>query len=102
MAQQPPRGAPLSTESPEQDRPPEDACVDTPVDEEDIWRLATALSGAVEASDVALAPARRGAAARAPSFPNIAILETDTKQVRVVHGSVLNRRIAARWSEFHL
>jgi serine phosphatase RsbU (regulator of sigma subunit) len=92
----------LSTESPERGRTPEDACVDTPVDEEDIWRLATALSGAVEASEVAVALAEEGAAAAGASFSNIALLDTDTKQVRVVHGSVLNRRIAARWAEFHL
>jgi serine phosphatase RsbU (regulator of sigma subunit) len=81
---------------------PEEAPVDTPVDEEDTWRLATALSGAASSEDVALALAEEGAAAAGASFSNMAMLEAETNRVRVVHGSVLNRRIAARWAEFHL
>jgi serine phosphatase RsbU (regulator of sigma subunit) len=80
----------------------EEAPVETPVDEEDVWRLATALSGAASSEDVALALAEEGAAAAGASFSNMAMLEAETKRVRVVHGSVLNRRIAARWAEFHL
>jgi serine phosphatase RsbU (regulator of sigma subunit) len=81
---------------------PEDAPVETPVDEEDIWRLATALSGAVSKEDVALALAEEGAAAGGASFSNMAMLEAETNRVSVVHGSVLNHRIATRWAEFHI
>jgi serine phosphatase RsbU (regulator of sigma subunit) len=81
---------------------PEDAPVETPVDEEDIWRLATALSGAASPEDVAVALAEEGAAAAGASFSNMAMLEAETNQVSVVHGSVLNHRIASRWAEFHI
>ncbi|MCW3043018.1 MAG: diguanylate cyclase [Actinobacteria bacterium] len=81
---------------------PEDAPVETPVDEEDIWRLATALSGAVSKEDVAVALAEEGAAAGGASFSNMAMLESETNRVSVVHGSVLNHRIASRWAEFHI
>jgi serine phosphatase RsbU (regulator of sigma subunit) len=49
-----------------------------------------------------VALAEEGAAAAGASFSNVAMLEAETNRVRVVHGSVLNRRIAARWAEFHI
>ena len=72
------------------------------VDEEDIWRLATALSAAVSPEDVAVALAEEGGSAAGASFANVAMLEAETNRVRVVHGSVLNRTIAARWAEFNV
>jgi serine phosphatase RsbU (regulator of sigma subunit) len=81
---------------------PEDVPVETPVDEEDIWRLATALSGAASPEDVAVALAEEGAAAAGASFSNMAMLEAETNRVSVVRGSVLNPRIASRWAEFHV
>lgn len=81
---------------------PEDAPVETPVDEEDIWRLATALSGAASPDEVAVALAEEGAAAAGASFSNMAMLEAETNRASVVHGSVLNHRIASRWAEFHI
>ena len=81
---------------------PEDVPVETAVDEEDIWRLATALSGAASKEDVAVALAEEGAAAAGASFSNMAMLEAETNRVSVVHGSVLNHRIASRWAEFHI
>jgi serine phosphatase RsbU (regulator of sigma subunit) len=83
-------------------QPASDLFVDRPADEEGIWRLATALSGAVTPSDVAMALAEQGAAAAGATFSNLAILDLDTKRVRVVHGSVLDAGIAARWAEFDL
>src|SRR5207244_3851941 len=80
----------------------EEARLETLVDEEGIWRLATALSGAASPEDVAVALAEEGASAAGASFANMAILEAETSRVRVVHGSVLNRSIAARWAEFHV
>jgi serine phosphatase RsbU (regulator of sigma subunit) len=73
-----------------------------PVPEEDIWRLATALSAAVTPSDVAEALAEEGGSAAGASFSNMAMLEAETNIIRVVHGSVLSPRIAARWAEFDL
>src|SRR2546421_11952581 len=80
----------------------QEARLETLVDEEDIWRLATALSGAVSPEDVAVALAEEGASAAGASFSNLAMLEAETIRVSVVHGSVLNHEIAARWAEFHV
>ncbi|HMC03938.1 MAG TPA: GAF domain-containing SpoIIE family protein phosphatase, partial [Actinomycetota bacterium] len=80
----------------------EEARLEVPVDEEDIWRLATALSGAVSPEDVAVALAEEGASAAGASFSNMAMLGAETNRVRVVHGSVLNHHIASRWTEFHV
>ena len=85
-------GSPLGTE----------ARLETLVDEEDIWRLATALSGAVSPEDVAAAVAEKGASAAGASFSNMAILEEETNRVRVVHGSLANDRLAPRWAECHV
>jgi serine phosphatase RsbU (regulator of sigma subunit) len=82
--------------------PPESGGTDSPVAEEDIWRLATALSAAVAPSDVAEALAEEGGFAAGASFSNMAMLDAETNRVRVVHGSVLSPRIAARWAEFDL
>ena len=75
---------------------------DRPVNEDAIWRLAIALSGAVTPFEVGLAVAESGAAAAGASFANLAILDPETDRVRVVHGSVLDPGIAARWAEFGL
>src|SRR5260370_31235496 len=80
----------------------EETRLETLGDEVDIWRLATALSGAVSPEDVAVALAEEGASAAGASFANMAMLEAETSRVRVVHGSVLNRSIAARWAEFRV
>ncbi|HWD72201.1 MAG TPA: GAF domain-containing SpoIIE family protein phosphatase [Actinomycetota bacterium] len=80
----------------------QEARLETLVDEEDIWRLATALSAAVAPEDVAVALAEEGASAAGASFSNMAMLEAGTNRVRVVHSSVLNRSIAARWAEFRV
>jgi serine phosphatase RsbU (regulator of sigma subunit) len=80
----------------------EETRIDTLVDEEDIWRLATALSAAVSPEDVAVALAEEGPSAAGASFANMAMIAAETNRVRVVHGSVLNRSIAARWAEFHV
>jgi serine phosphatase RsbU (regulator of sigma subunit) len=75
----------------------------TPVSPNDgIWRLATALAGAASPSEVAAALAEQGAAAAGASFSNMAVLTVETGMVRVVHGSVMDSTIAARWEEFAL
>jgi serine phosphatase RsbU (regulator of sigma subunit) len=94
--------APLSPLVAERGPISEQARLETLVDEEDIWRLATALSAAVSPEDVAVALAEEGASAAGASFANMAMLEVETNRVRVVHGSVLNPSIAARWAEFHV
>src|SRR5260370_14644917 len=80
----------------------EETRLETLVDEEDIWRLATALSAAGSPEDVAVALAEEGASATGASFANMAMIAAETNRVRVVHGSVLNRSIAARWAELHV
>jgi hypothetical protein len=67
-----------------------------------IWRLATALAGAVNPPDVAAALAEEGSAASGAAFCNMAVLDADTQRVRAVHGSVMDPAIAARWEEFDL
>jgi serine phosphatase RsbU (regulator of sigma subunit) len=67
-----------------------------------IWRLASALAGAVDPTDVAAAMAQQGAAAAGASFSNMAALVPQTTRVRVVHGSAMDADIAARWQEFDL
>jgi serine phosphatase RsbU (regulator of sigma subunit) len=67
-----------------------------------IWRLATALAAAAAPADVAAALAEQGAAAAGASFSNMAVLTLETQKVRVVHGSVMDTTIAARWEEFDL
>src|ERR1700722_13019851 len=70
--------------------------------EEGIWRLATALAAAASPTEVAAALAEQGAAAAGASFSNMAVLTPETGRVRVVHGSVMDPTIAARWEEFEL
>jgi serine phosphatase RsbU (regulator of sigma subunit) len=67
-----------------------------------IWSLATALAGAVTPGDVAAALAEKGAAAAGASFSNMALFDIKTNQVRVVHSSVMDPAIAARWDQFDL
>jgi serine phosphatase RsbU (regulator of sigma subunit) len=67
-----------------------------------IWRLASALARAVDPTDVAAAMAEQGAAAAGASFSNMAALVPETTRVRVVHSSVMDADIAARWEEFDL
>jgi serine phosphatase RsbU (regulator of sigma subunit) len=67
-----------------------------------IWSLATSLAGALTPLDVAAALAEEGAAAAGASFSNMATLNAETKRVRVVHNSVMDPAIAARWGEFDL
>jgi GAF domain-containing protein len=70
--------------------------------DDDVWRLATALSGAATAFDVAVALAEEGAGAAGASFANMAMLDLEGNRLRVVHGSTLEPDIAARWSSFPL
>lgn len=75
---------------------------DGPINEDAVWRLAIALSGAVTPYEVGMAIAERGLAAAGASLSNLAILNPETQKLRVVHGSVLDPGIAARWAEFHI
>ncbi|MHB1989143.1 MAG: PP2C family protein-serine/threonine phosphatase [Acidimicrobiales bacterium] len=69
--------------------------------DDEVWRLATALSGAASSGDVALALAQMEAAAGA-AFANLAVVDLERDVLRVVHGSVLDPAIATRWAEFPL
>jgi len=72
------------------------------LDRGEVWRLATALAGAASPVDVAIALAEEGAAAAGGSFANMALLDPDTKRVRLVHSSELEPAVAARWVEIDL
>jgi serine phosphatase RsbU (regulator of sigma subunit) len=71
-------------------------------EEESIWRLATALSRATTAVEVASALAEEGSEAAGASLANMAILDTHTRRVRLVHVSTIDPEVAAKWAEFDL
>lgn len=62
----------------------------------DIWRLATALSGAASPLDVAIALAEEGAAAAGALFSNMAVC--DERRTWVIHGAGLDDDAAERWA----
>ena len=66
----------------------------------EVWRLATALSGAGTPTDVAAAVAYCGAPAAGAATANLAMFDDRSNRVSVVHGELLDPDIAARWSEF--
>ncbi|HEY6624499.1 MAG TPA: SpoIIE family protein phosphatase, partial [Acidimicrobiales bacterium] len=70
--------------------------------EESIWRLATALSAATTPAEVASALAEQGSEAVGASLANMALLDTHTKRVRLVHPSTIDPEIAAKWAEFDI
>jgi serine phosphatase RsbU (regulator of sigma subunit) len=76
------------------------------VDEQAIWRLAMALSAAIEPEEVKVALADHAAKAAGASFSNLAIVDPKTQYVRVMHGSKVDPTIVARWadqwSSFHI
>lgn len=63
----------------------------------EIWRLATALSGAVTPLDVAVALAEEGASAAGATFSNMAV--RDEGRTWAIHGAGLAAEAAERWSE---
>ena len=63
----------------------------------EIWRLATALSGAVTPLDVAVALAEEGAAAAGASFSNMAV--HGDGRTWVIHGAALEPAAAERWAQ---
>lgn len=73
---------------------------DVAFDDAEVWRLATALSGAGTPADVAAAVAGSGAPAAGAATANLAVFDALSNRVSVVHGEPLARDIAARWSEF--
>ena len=60
-----------------------------------IWRLATALSGALTPVDVAVALAEAGAVAAGAAFANMAV--RDDHGTWVIHGATLADALADRW-----
>lgn len=81
---------------------PDDDKVRSELGEEAIWRLATALSGAMAPLDIASALANEGAAAAGASFSNMALLDGKTDRVRVIHNLSAGSAVADRWAEFDL
>jgi serine phosphatase RsbU (regulator of sigma subunit) len=82
------------------------AGIDGSVNEQAIWRLAMALSAAMTPEEVKVALADHAADAGGASFSNVAILDPATHYVRMVHGSLLDPSIMARWADqwsvFHI
>jgi serine phosphatase RsbU (regulator of sigma subunit) len=70
--------------------------------DEGVWRLATALAGAITPHDVAVALAEEGAASAGASFSNMAVRIPGTNRVRAVHQPDMDPALAARWEEFDL
>jgi hypothetical protein len=68
----------------------------------EVWRLATALSGAGNPEEVSTAIADWAAAASGAVFANLASFDPKTKLVRVIHGHTLPTAIAERWLEFDI
>ncbi len=66
----------------------------------EVWRLATALSGAASQSEVGTAIADLAAPAAGSVFANLATFDDRTKLVQVIHGPALAPDIADRWLEF--
>jgi hypothetical protein len=94
--------ATLQPFTPEVRSSPNDDGGATPVVEDCIWRMATALSGATTSIDVATALAEEGSDAAVASFIDIAVLINGTARVRLVHRSAVDSDIAATWTEFDL
>ena len=69
-------------------------------DDAEVWQLATALSGAGTPDEVATALADCGTASAGAATANMAMFDSRTNRVRVVHNPGLDAAIAARWSEF--
>lgn len=82
------------------------AGIKSSVSERAIWRLAMALSAAVTPDEVKVALADHAADAGGASFSNVAILDPETHDVRMVHGSLVDPSIVARWADqwslFHI
>ncbi|MEX0790572.1 MAG: PP2C family protein-serine/threonine phosphatase [Actinomycetota bacterium] len=76
------------------------------VQEQAIWRLAIQLSAAVTPFEVSVALADCAAAAAGASFSNLALLDNEKENIRMVHGSIVDPSIVAqwadRWLEFHI
>ncbi len=71
-------------------------------DEEALWRLVTALAGAVTPFEVAEAFTEEGARAAGGSFANMAILGDTPDLVQVVHRPVFNPQVVAQRGLFDL
>ncbi len=71
-------------------------------DEEALWRLVTALAGAVTPFEVAEAFTKEGAPAAGGSFANMAILSDTPDLVQVVHRPVFNPQVVAQRGMFDL
>ncbi len=66
----------------------------------EVWRLATALSGAATPQEVSTAIADWAAPASGAVFANLATFDQQRRRVQVVHGDSLDPAIAERWVEF--
>jgi serine phosphatase RsbU (regulator of sigma subunit)/PAS domain-containing protein len=76
--------------------------VEAIADEEALWRLVTALAGAVTPFVVAEAFTKEGAPAAGGSFTNMAILSKESNLVQVVHRPTFNPRVVTQRGTFDL
>ena len=70
--------------------------------EESLWRLVTALAGAVTPFEVADAFTKLGAPAAGGSFTNMATLANEPDSVQVVHRPTFNPSIVTQQGLYHL
>ena len=77
-----------------------DAAEQVGFDDAEVWRLATALSGAGTPAEVASAVADCGALTAGATTANLATFDNRSNRVTVVHGQQLEADIAARWADF--
>jgi len=70
------------------------------MEEDELWRLATAMSAATTAEEIARAVAEQAAAVAGASQSNLAIRDTETGRARRLHESALTRDVHLRWVEF--
>ncbi len=74
--------------------------------EQAIWRLAIDLSAAATPYEVSVALADCAGPAAGASFANLALLDNENDNIRVIHGSIVDPAIVAgwadRWLEFHI
>jgi serine phosphatase RsbU (regulator of sigma subunit) len=82
---------------------PDEVTTQSPADEtEAVWRLATSLARSESPGDVAEALVQQGGPAAGGSAVSVAVLDTESSVLRVVHHPAIDPAIAARWTTIGL
>jgi serine phosphatase RsbU (regulator of sigma subunit) len=70
------------------------------IEEDELWRLATAMSAATTAEEIARAVAEQASAVAGASQSNLAIRATESGRARRLHETALPAGVHLRWVEF--